>query len=446
MKKKGRNRRKLADQDTMRPSYDFSRAVRGSTAARYAQGANNGKPGKKKKRAYPLGRGLKSSHVPEAVADYHPRHRKAGNNGLLPGFDTIETTVSQPDITYSVEAAFRRYGLEGEDVFLAIAARCVQESRIRHNGFEFFKYERGLQVLDLVTHDRQVDSLLTHVCVGSEAVAHLPVWYQYFVGRRFREGSGKFFTPKSVARAMANLLPLKTGMTFCDPTCGGGTFLAELARLMQGTPCDLVGNDVDRTLVGLTEVVLYLTCTGTQKRHLFCDNVYDRGHFIESYSHRVDCILANPPFSLPLESVGMRSALFNMGYRNSDAVFLDVCLELLREGGHLVCLLPHSIVVNTDYSELRSRVELDWDLCGIITLPEGVFYMTASTSTRADIIHLRKRGAGQRSPTRVYFANAPTVGVALNSRDTAPTDSALDEVALAVRARGCIASPAEDRQ
>ena len=32
----GRNR----DRDTMRPEYDFSKAVRGATAARYAQGAN----------------------------------------------------------------------------------------------------------------------------------------------------------------------------------------------------------------------------------------------------------------------------------------------------------------------------------------------------------------------------------------------------------------------
>ena len=29
-----------ADLDTMRPEYDFRRAVRGATAARYAQGAN----------------------------------------------------------------------------------------------------------------------------------------------------------------------------------------------------------------------------------------------------------------------------------------------------------------------------------------------------------------------------------------------------------------------
>jgi hypothetical protein len=40
MRKRGSSRRKLIERDTMRPEYDFSRAVRGVTAARYAQGAN----------------------------------------------------------------------------------------------------------------------------------------------------------------------------------------------------------------------------------------------------------------------------------------------------------------------------------------------------------------------------------------------------------------------
>ena len=41
--KKGRNRRTVrpkADENTMRPEYDFSKAVRGATAARYARGTN----------------------------------------------------------------------------------------------------------------------------------------------------------------------------------------------------------------------------------------------------------------------------------------------------------------------------------------------------------------------------------------------------------------------
>jgi len=40
MKRKPRTRGRAKENDTLRPEYDFSPAVRGVTAARYAQGAN----------------------------------------------------------------------------------------------------------------------------------------------------------------------------------------------------------------------------------------------------------------------------------------------------------------------------------------------------------------------------------------------------------------------
>jgi hypothetical protein len=40
MKKKNSRRSRKDERDTMRPEYDFSGAVRGATAARYAKGAN----------------------------------------------------------------------------------------------------------------------------------------------------------------------------------------------------------------------------------------------------------------------------------------------------------------------------------------------------------------------------------------------------------------------
>ncbi len=40
MKKKVSRRPRSTDRDTMRQEYDFSKAVRGVTAARYAEGAN----------------------------------------------------------------------------------------------------------------------------------------------------------------------------------------------------------------------------------------------------------------------------------------------------------------------------------------------------------------------------------------------------------------------
>ena len=40
MKKKPSRKRAVIDRDTMRPHYDFSKGVRGATAARYARGSN----------------------------------------------------------------------------------------------------------------------------------------------------------------------------------------------------------------------------------------------------------------------------------------------------------------------------------------------------------------------------------------------------------------------
>ena len=362
-----------------------------------------------------------------------------GEPGLLPGFSIGAQTVDHASMAYAAEKAFRRYGIEGEDVFLALAARCAQGGRQKEAAFKFFPYERGLKLIDMVAHDRYVESLLDTLCNGSGVIGDLPVWYQYFIGRRFREGSGKFFTPRTVARCMVSLIPMRPGIVIADPACGGGTFLSEAGRTLRGTACTLVGNDVDCMLVGLTEVVLTVRSDDSHVTDLYCDNLYDRGPFLDRYRGKVDCILANPPFSLNIERLGLESALYEMGYHNSDAVFLDVCLELLREGGHMVCLLPHSIIANTEYSGLRHHVEQTWEICGVITLPEGVFYMTANTTTRADILHLRKKGTRRVSAKKAYFANAPSVGLPLNSRDKDIVDNSLEHITTDKRVRECIA-------
>ena len=123
-----------------------------------------------------------------------------------------------------------------------------------------------------------------------------------------------------------------------------------------------------------------------------CCNLYEESSEFSALRGKVDAILANPPFSLPIEHTSRRSELFEMGYQNSDAVFLNVCLDLLAPSGILVCLLPHSLVANNDFSRLRRKVERDWNLCGVVALPEGSFTSTGNTSTRANLVSSCKNG------------------------------------------------------
>jgi len=52
-----------------------------------------------------------------------------------------------------------------------------------------------------------------------------------------------------------------------------------------------------------------------------------------------------------------------------------------------------------------------------MVLPEGVFQETANTTTRADIIILKKKGRGI-SVSKTVFCNISSIGQPLNSRDT----------------------------
>jgi len=343
--------------------------------------------------------------------------------------------------TIALHNGLRRYGLEGEEAFLALASRYLDVRKVSLSKLAFFPLERGQAALSGVAHDKQVMAIMDGVVAGDPDGRELPTWYQFFFGRRFREGSGKFFTPRTVAAAMARLLPVSPGAVILDPTCGGGTFLSEASRRCQDTPCRLIGNDVDRMLVGLTELVLALSLPTQHVFELLCCNIYDAAASFAGVRGAVSGILANPPFSLALERVGIRSELFSLGYRNSDAVFLDVCLDLLAPGGSLVCLLPHSLVANSEFQDLRKMVEKHWELRGVVTLPEGVFYLTGNTTTRADIVALQKRGGRHPRPGRSFFANAPTVGFPLNSRSPFLGENALSSIVTDSRVQECAAAP-----
>jgi SAM-dependent methyltransferase len=327
-----------------------------------------------------------------------------------------------------IEDAFRRYGIEGEEAFHAIAAYYLDYYGVDVSDTARRLKERGDLILQSIGKDLQLITLLEQTVGADPEGLNLPVWYQHFWGRRFRADTGKFFTPRTVAAAMVRLLPVTDKAVIMDPTCGGGTFLAEASKAWKDLTCRLVGNDVDRMLVDLTEVVLSLTTPSHHARHLMSCNIYDAGNELAGLYGAVDYILANPPFSLPLRSVQVKSKLFALGYRNSDAVFIDLAYHLLKPGGWLVCLLPHALIVNREYERLRLVVEENWDLLSVITLPEGVFHLTADTTTRADIVVLEKRGVGRKKKGQVVFGHAPSVGIPLNSRSGDSERNALREI------------------
>jgi SAM-dependent methyltransferase len=328
-----------------------------------------------------------------------------------------------------LDDALRRHGVEGEEAFYLLAYEYLARVEGRLTKSPALVVEKGGAAKRRVESDDRLFALVDRIISSDPEGEELPSWYQYFIGRRFREGSGKFFTPRPVARAMAALVPRLDGACIMDPACGAGTFLVEASRRWGRLKCRLVANDVEHSLVDLAEIVVGLAAPHHHGKSFTRSNIYEPDHLTRALRGRVDFILANPPFSLRLGPAEAESELFALGYRTSDALFLDVCLKLLKPGGRLVCLLPHSIVANAEYQPLRAAVEKRWDLLGVIGLPEGVFQQTASTTTRADILILEKKRPGSTTPARkALFAFAPSVGLPLNVRTPKGSTDCLNEI------------------
>lgn len=321
-------------------------------------------------------------------------------------------------------AYFRRFGLEGQSAFHALAGHYLAIYGGRLETIPQSTANLWVSSHTAIEGERAVEEFLDGCVLSDPTGERLPDWYQFFIGRRFREGSGKFFTPKPIASVMAGLLPDWDHPIIMDPTCGGATFLVEVSRRWHQKTCILIANDVEPTLYELAMLHLDLATPKGHAKHFSCHNIFDSRDGISAWFNQVDGILANPPFSLRIPDEQFNSPLFTSGYRNSDALFLDTSLKLLRPGGRLVCLLPHSLIANNEYSNLRSVVENSWTLLGVISLPEGVFHLSAGTTTRADIVILEKKGPNSRKDRPVAFASVPSVGIRLNnkSREVIPND------------------------
>ncbi|MBC1195262.1 N-6 DNA methylase [Microcystis aeruginosa BLCCF158] len=314
-----------------------------------------------------------------------------------------------------IELAFRQFGYEGEDVFNVIAYSYIDVFAIETTKKLDKIIMKGHCLSEIVFQDKTLQEVIYCQIKKDVNGKNLPIFYQYFLAKRFRDITGKFFTPHAIAEQMVSMLPIKSDALIMDPTCGSGTFLKEAGERWQYTPCHLIANDVDEMLVCLTELVLRINTNQSQNISLFTSNIYRPDQEIQTLFGQVDYIVANPPFSLSINLLESQSDLFNLGYRNSDALFIDLALELLKPDGRLVCLLPHSIISNKEYEKLRQSVEKSWLLTAVIILPEGVFQSTSNTTTRADIIVLDKKGKNTINK-KTIFSNISSIGIPLNNQ------------------------------
>jgi len=78
--------------------------------------------------------------------------------------------------------------------------------------------------------------------------------------------------------------------------------------------------------------------------------------------------------------------------------------DWLAPGGHLVAIVPDSILTNQGvFEDLRRSLADKVELCTVVSLPTVTFGV-AGTTTKTSVLHLRKRNRGSNKSRSTAFA------------------------------------------
>jgi adenine-specific DNA-methyltransferase len=218
--------------------------------------------------------------------------------------------------------------------------------------------------------------------VGTTAAQLEPIQAGYLIGTIYaamlpedlRARLGAYYTPPPlVDRLLAQATETGVDWTTCrvlDPACGGGAFLAPVARRMvlalKGDPSRVLRHIAER-LVGFeidpfagwmsqvfVEAILLETCRSSGKRLprivTICDSL--RSHAVPP---SFDLVIGNPPYGRTRLDDELRGAYKRSlyGHANLYGIFTDLALRQVRAGGVVSYVTPSSFLGGQYFKRLR---------------------------------------------------------------------------------------------
>ncbi len=239
--------------------------------------------------------------------------------------------------------------------------------------------------------------------------------YEIFVSKVLKDEGGQFFTPPNVISFMVSYLNPDIQSKILDPACGHGGFLLEAksliwkklwnayqddAETLDKNKREIISNfygiDKDSFLAQLCKLYLEILSGGTA--NIYCEDSLDFIHYKETLKNvikndKFDYIFTNPPFGakIPIDNKDILKhyALGHLWKPQLDnswvmqkkltkkqppqILFIERCVQLLKNGGKLGIVLPEGIFGNPSDRYIWEFLEQNGKILGIISLDQDTF-------------------------------------------------------------------------
>lgn len=304
-------------------------------------------------------------------------------------------------------------------------------------------------------------------CVQTSGRAEIDILNEAFghhVRDNFRNHTedAQYMTPPEVVNFMVDIgieltgrCSAQDGETFivADPSCGVGSFLTRWRSVHRqtfgrGLPRKMkcVGQDKVDRMVRLAAINFIFS--ESDRDDVFLGNTICDGSPISEYDGLVDLILTNPPFGARFSVDDLRitsgdstpffaTSLTRTRVVESEILFLDRYLTLLKPGGVCLTIVPDGVVSARGLAAVaRQHLARSAELLTIVELPP-VTFAQAGTRTRTAVLGFRKIRKPRRSYP-VFFSEVTDIGFQVHRRNGVPVkknsgDNQLLDVSSAFR-------------
>ncbi|MFX0084603.1 MAG: class I SAM-dependent DNA methyltransferase, partial [Candidatus Hodarchaeota archaeon] len=266
---------------------------------------------------------------------------------------------------------------------------------------------------------------LENLCITEASRDAIGDAFEIFLGPSLRGNKGQFFTPKNVVKIMIKILDPRIHEKIIDPACGSGGFLIEavtyLKRGLNNTQNDVIwernvrGIDKDRFLAKIANI--YLMILGLKYNPVHCENSlvpptdWSSDTFKEIGLGQFDIVVTNPPFGvkIPINSEKTLKQ-YHIGYKwrkkeklskrweKTDTIqekqppqllFIERCLDLLKEGGRMGIVLPDGLFGNPSNRYVLQFLQEKTKIIAIISCSHLTFL--PHTHTKTSLLFLEKK-------------------------------------------------------
>ena len=283
------------------------------------------------------------------------------------------------------------------------------------------------------------------------------VAFQKFVHSTQRAERGQFFTPEQIIRLCVQIIKPNKNEKVLDPTCGSGGFLSEAMKYVYSHSLKsasekerkeyvknyLFGVEINSMVAKMAKMRMLLEGDGFSNI-INADSLSNWENLDEEfnkvigalnqYENYFDIILTNPPFGsqgkITNKSILQR---YDLAYkwvedeRKSttllngqvpDILFIERCLDFLKEGGRLAIVLPNGDLENSSLKYLRNYIKNIADILAIVDLPSDTF-IPFGTGVKTSILFLQKKGKDNLAKNKVFFGKVNRLGYDGNKNATA---------------------------